>query len=201
MPPQVIAAVNELAGKLGYLPVDEEWGSPGRPADLRDPATIKGASPSPGTLPGDALVAGSGVLEQWLRSRLDSAGEQVASRWESCAAAKFQVVSRAVTGGSEAQWVVDITARTVTPDDGRDEDVAWSVLAYPETWQAVQARGVNLMTALRRSDLRYCAAGEDSPESAQTRVAMLADLLGLSSRERAEALPEDTAAPATAVAL
>ena len=199
--PQVIAAINELVGNLRYLPVDEQWGSPGRPADPRDRATIKGAPPSPGTLPGAAPVPGSQALERWLRARLASAGEQVTSRWESCAAGKFQVVSRAVTGGSEAQWVVDITARTVTPDDGRDDDLAWSMLACPETWQAVQAGRVNLMTALRRSDLRYCASGEDSPVSAQTRVAMLADLLGLSSWKRAEALPGDTAAPATAAVL
>jgi hypothetical protein len=198
IPPPITDAINELTGKLGYLPVDPEWGSPGRPADPRDPATIKGASPSPGTLPGAALVPGSGALERWLRSRVDSAGEQVARRWESCAAGKFLVVSRAVTGGSEAQWVVDITARTVTPDDGEDEDVAWSMLAGPETWQAVQAGRVNLMTALRRSDLRYCATGEDSPVATQTRVAMLADLLGLSSWERAEAVSEDATAPATA---
>jgi len=197
IPPHVTAAINELAGKLGYRAVDDQWGSPGRPADPRDPATIKGVAPSPGSAPGAGPVPGSAELEEWLRSRLDSAAEQVASRWESCASGKFQVVSRAITGGSEAQWVVDITARTVTPDDGLDEDVAWSMLACPETWQAVQAGRVNLMTALRRSDLRYCGAGEDSPVSTQTRVAMLADLLGLSSWKMAEARPEDAATPAT----
>jgi hypothetical protein len=198
--PQVTAAINELAGKLGYRPVDEQWGGPGRPADPRDPATIKGGPPSPGSALSAGPVPGAAELEEWLRSRLDSAAEQVAGRWESCASGKFQVVSRAVTGGSEAQWVVDITARTVTPDDGRDEDVAWSMLACPETWQAVQAGRVNLMTALRRADLRYCGADEDGPVSTQTRVAMLADLLGLSSWERGEARPEDAAAPATAAA-
>jgi hypothetical protein len=121
----------------------------------------------------------------------------LASRWESCATGKFQVVSRVATGGSEAQWVVDITTRTVTPDDGRDEGVGWSMLACPETWQALQAGRDNLMTALRRSDLRYCAAGEDSPVSVQTRVAMLADLLGLSSWESAEAPPLDARASVT----
>jgi hypothetical protein len=71
------------------------------------------------------------------------------------------------------------------------------MLACPETWQALQAGRDNLMTALRRSDLRYCAAGEDSPVSVQTRVAMLADLLGLSSWESAEAPPLDARASVT----
>jgi sulfotransferase family protein len=189
IPQDVTAAINELTEKLGYLPVDEQWGSPGRAADPRDPATIKGPPPSPGFAPGAGPPAGSWALEQWLRSRLGSAGQQVASRWESAAAGKFLVVSRAVTGGSEAQWVVDVTARTITPDDGEDEGVAWSMLGSPETWQAVQDGRVNLLAALRRSDLRYCAAGEENPLAPQSRVAMLADLLGLSSRDHEGAAP------------
>jgi len=195
--PQVTAAINELAGKLGYLLVDEQWGSPGRLADPRDPATVNGSSPSPGLLPGAAPVPGSGALEQWLRSRVDSAGEQVARRWESCAAGRFVVVSRAVTGGGEAQWVVDMTSGTVAPDDGQNDGVSWSLVASPETWQAVRAGRVNLATAMRRSDLRYCGAGEDSPVLVETRVAMFTDLLGLSSWRAAAAAPE-AAAPAVA---
>ena len=35
--PQVRAAINELCGKLGYLPVDDNWGTADQPADLRVP--------------------------------------------------------------------------------------------------------------------------------------------------------------------
>jgi protein-tyrosine sulfotransferase len=199
IPPQITDAINDLTGKLGYLPVDAEWGSPGRPADPRDPATVNGSLPSPSLLAGAVTVPGSDALEQWFRSRVESSGGQVARRWESCAADRFVVVSRTVTGGSEAQWVVDVTSRTVAPDDGQDEDVAWSLLASPETWQAIGEGRVNLLTAMRRSDMRYCAAGEDNPVLAQTRVAMLTDLLGLSSWSAAAAAPE-AAAPAMATA-
>jgi len=192
IPPQVTAAINELAGKLGYLPVDAEWGSPGRPADPRDPATITG----PPDCAAGGPVPGAAALEAWLRSRLETVGKQVASQWESSAGGKFLVVSRMVTGGSEAQWVVDVTARTIRPDDGQDEDVAWSVLGSPETWQAIRARDANLQAALRRSDLRYCPAGESGPLLAQERIAMLADLLGLSSWRPAAAVPGDETAPA-----
>jgi hypothetical protein len=198
IPPQVTAAINELTGKLGYLPVDAEWGSAGRPADPRDPATVKGA-PSAGIVPGGAAVPGSAALELWLRSSLESVGEQVASRWEKSATEKFQVVSRAVTGGGEAQWAVDVPARTVRPDDGVDEDVAWSMLASPDTWQAIQAGRVNLLAAMRRAELRYCAADDDTLLS-QTRVAMLADLLGLSSWRPAAAEPQNSATPVAATA-
>jgi hypothetical protein len=204
-----------LTARLGYPPVDEQWGSPGRPADPRDPATIKDPEALADDVADGAAVPGAAALEQWLRSRLETAGEQAASRWQSCAAERFLLVSRAA-GGSEAAWMVDVMARSLTPDDGgddtpddgQDDDVTWSVLASPQTWQAVQAGQANLQGALRQSHLRYCPAGQDGPVLAQTRIAMLADLLGLSSwrptaaalPEEAAATPEDAAAPATAVA-
>jgi len=193
IPPPVATAINELAGRLGYLPVDDQWGGPGHPADPRDPATVK-APPPLGILPGP--VPGSGALEQWLRSRLKAVGEQVASRWESSAAGRFLVVSRTVTGGSQAQWVVDVPARTAIPDDGSDEGLAWSVLGSPEAWQAIRDGDANMQAALRRSDMRYCPAGEDSPLLAQDRIGMLTDLLGLSSWALAGAMPGDGAEPA-----
>jgi hypothetical protein len=200
IPLPITAAINELAAKLGYLPVDEQWGSPGHPSDPRDPATVNSPPPPSGILPDQERVPGSTALEQWLRSRVEHDGEQVAGRWESCAADRFVVVARALTGGIEAQWVVDIASRTVVPDDDeRDEDVAWSLLASPETWQALQAGQVNLHAAMRRADLRYCAAEEDSSVLAQTRVAMLSDLLGLSSWERAQA-PSEAAVAVVATA-
>jgi Sulfotransferase family len=196
IPPQITEAINELTGKLGYLPVDSEWGSPGRPADPRDPATISGPSPAPGLQPG-AAAPGSDGLGQWLRSRVESAGQRVARRWATCAGGKFVVVSRTVTGGGEAQWVADIASRTVAPNDGQDEDAAWSLLASPETWQAIRAGRVNLATAMRRSEMRYCSAGEDSPALAQTRVAMFTDLLGLSSWRAAPEATGAAVAPVT----
>jgi Sulfotransferase family len=204
IPPQVAAAVNELAGRLGYLPVDGEWGTPGRRADPRVPSTVKNPAPPPV----GGAAAGSGMLPEFLRSRLEGVDERFTSRWASCAAGKFLAVSRTVAGGSEARWLVDVGARTVTADDGpagddgeqADDDVAWSILGSPEAWQAVLGGQLNLHTALRRCDLRYCTTGEDSPQLTQTRVAMLADLLGLGSWRQADAARQDTAAPAAAAA-
>ena len=110
-------------------------------------------------------------------------------------------MSRTVTGGSETQWVIDVTARTVSPGNDSDEDVAWSMLGSPETWQALQDGDVNLQAALRRSDMRYCPADEDSPLQAQARTAMLADLLGLSSWTPAAAAPESKAELAAVAAV
>ena len=46
--PPLLEAINEMAGKLGYLPVDGDWGTTEPPADLRVPIT---------TPPADADVA------------------------------------------------------------------------------------------------------------------------------------------------
>jgi hypothetical protein len=197
IPPPVTAAINELAGKLGYLPVDEGWGTPGRPTDPRVPGTIRRPVPPPR----DEPPPGSGPLLDMLRSRIQGTDDQFASQWQSRAAGNFLVVSRAPGDGSEAQWVVNPATRTITADDKQaDSDVEWSVLGSPETWQEVLNGHVNLYAALRRCDLRYCASGEDSPLVMQTRVAMFANLLGLGSRELADAVSEDTAGLAAAVA-
>jgi hypothetical protein len=199
--PPVADAINELAGKLGYLPVDADWGTPGRPADPRVPRTIDSLAPPPGLPPRDRSAPGPLPLPEILRSRLESAGEQLASRWDSCAAGKFLVVSRIVAGGGEARWLVDVATQTITADDEQaDDDAEWSILGSPETWQVVLAGQVNLHTALRRCDLRYCASGEDSPLITQERVAMFADLLCLGAWGQAGAAPRDTAVPVAAAA-
>ncbi len=196
--PPVTAAINELTAALGYLPVDTDWGTPGRPSDPRAPDTIRSPAPPPRLLSRGRPAPG--LLPGVLRSQVAGARQDFASRWEPCATQKFLVVSRAVADGSEAQWLVDVAAGTVTADDGQDGDAEWSILGSPQAWQAILDGQVNLHTALRRCDLRYCGSGEDSPLVTQTRVAMLADLLGLGSWGRPNAAPLDTAAPVAAAA-
>ena len=41
IPPPITEAINELTGTLGYLPIDQEWGTSRRPADPRVPGTGK----------------------------------------------------------------------------------------------------------------------------------------------------------------
>lgn len=64
---------------------------------------------------------------------------------------------------------------------------------------------VNLHVALRHCELRYCSTGEDGPLATQTRVAMLADLLGLGSWPQAgtasQAMGATAAAEDAAVAM
>jgi protein-tyrosine sulfotransferase len=207
IPPPITAAVNELAGKLGYLPIDQEWGTPGRPADPRVPGTAK--IPAVLAASSEPPAGAAGLLEESLRARLADISDRFTSRWSTGLADKFLVACRTpAAGGSEFQWVVDLAARTVTredpeaadagPADADPDDVGWTMLGSPEAWQAVLAGQVNLHVALRRSDLRYGSAGDDSPVAAESRVSMLADLLGLSPWQQADGTRADLTGAALA---
>jgi len=197
VPPGLIAApvktaINELMAELGYLPIDDEWGTPGQTADPRVPDTILSRKMplSGGPAPE------SKELEETLRARIESADMALAGQWESVANEKFLIVSRTATGGSETQWLVDPAARTIAiediddgpaddsaadnPEQEREEDdVTWSILGTPQSWEAVLSGQLNLHAALRHNDLRYCPADTDSSLVSQTRIRMLGDLLGL----------------------
>jgi hypothetical protein len=195
--PQVTEAINELAATLGYLPVDAEWGTPGRAADPRVPDTIRGRA----TSSAGGSAPGAQALEEGLRARLESTGERVAGQWEPCPDKKFLLVARTASGGAETQWLVDAAARTITMEAAEDhtaddhevddqqnddDDVTWSILGTPQTWDAVLSGQLNLQSALRHNELRYCPAGDDSPIVSQTRIEMLADLFGLGKRVRTD---------------
>lgn len=185
-------AINELTAELGYLPVDEEWGAPGRAADPRLPESIPGQTAPVSVGPAPESEA----LEECLRIRLKGSGQHPNRQWESCAAEKFLIVSRAATGGGETQWIVDAATRSITveldkddetdSDEPNEDDVTWSILGSPETWRSVLDGRLNLQAALRHNDLRYCPLGSEGPLVSQTRITMLGDLLGLGAWAQAD---------------
>jgi hypothetical protein len=64
--PQLLAVMNELAGRLGYLAVDDDWGTTQPPADLRVPVTLATARPDAGDAEmaqgeGNATAAAAGA--------------------------------------------------------------------------------------------------------------------------------------------
>jgi Sulfotransferase family len=206
IPEPVTQAINELTGKLSYLPVDGKWGTAAVPADLRvdgsrSPALAAGAPI--GELPGSAVVGDS--LSAGL-ARVDSGFTQ---RWGACASESFMVVAMppAGAGGSrESRWRVDLTAGTVTAVAAvaadatgtvtEGEDTAWDIVGSVDAWQAVLAGRANLGVAMRRCELRYCETGEAEPVAADLRIGMLAELLGIAPSWQAAAQLADRT-PAT----
>jgi len=62
IPPHLIAAMNEMAAKLGYLAIDGDWGTSEPPADLRVPISAPTAAPEPGAA-GEAGTAEPGATQ------------------------------------------------------------------------------------------------------------------------------------------
>jgi hypothetical protein len=228
IPPQLLEVMNELAGRLGYLPVDGDWGTTEPPADLRVPIGPESARPEPGgggadqggeaaegsesgaagaepqpcasTEPEMAAAgiaaerrAAAQVVEGPLRSeRLGAAlrsGLTTASGAQSVMRVKPHInetfVAVAITKGAERSaeyWLVDLGQATVLPV-GREaqEGSDWDVIGTLDAWEDVIDHRMNLSVALRSCGLRYCDNGETTPPTADARIGILGQLLGLSS--------------------
>lgn len=192
IPPPVTQAISELTAKLGYLPVDEKWGTAAMPADMRVVDGQSGLDGAPAVaLPEPAIVGDR------LRAGLCRANGGFAQRWGHCSAESFTVVTMPPSGSTdtrESRWRVDLAAKTVTwlggTDDG-DDDTAWDIVGSADSWQAVLAGHANLGVAMRRCELRYCDTGQAGPVVADLRIDMLADLLALTPSWQVTLPPAD----------
>jgi Sulfotransferase family len=180
IPPPVLESINGLLGKLGYVAVDETWGTGEMPAGLL-------------TSDGDALAAAqsapvpeAGMLAERLTAGLTRIDDAFADRWRDRVAEAFTVVIREPGTSSPVSWRVSLGERTVTREAGVtaaavDEagDTEWGMAGSARAWLEVLAGRVNLSVALRRNELRYCDFGENEPFVAEDRIALLAAFLGL----------------------
>lgn len=188
IPPQVRQALNGLTEKLGYLPVDEKWGTAAVPSDLR---TV--GHGCRGGAARAAEPAGSGVIGGRLRTALTRVDTEFTRRWQACSKDAFMIVvmpSAAAGAGPESRWRVDLAGRTVTVltrAEAEDDDTAWDIVGSDDAWLAVLDGHTNLGVALRHCDLRYCDTGEGGPVLGSVRLDMLAELLRLTPPWRADA--------------
>jgi Sulfotransferase family len=192
----VLDGINELAGKLDYLAVDNEWGTSEPPADLRVAATGEDAAveAEPGHLavaradlggPAAALPANPPACSELLRARLEASLDEVtpqtAGRWqphETETMVAIWIPGNPDTPGEH--WLVDLRARTVTfASRAAQEKSDWDVIGSGDAWEQVIAGKVNLSVALRACQLRYCDGSDYDPVTADERIAILADLLAL----------------------
>jgi hypothetical protein len=225
--PPLLGAINDMAGRLGYLAVDGDWGTTEPPGDLRVPITLPPAAeaaggeapgtdgtaapaaadatatpdtPAPDTAapggpgqdsapkkkPTPAVITGplhSAQLGEQLRAAVTAAGDGVtaAQRWGPHSGETLVVV--AITKDVERlaeYWLVDLGDNTVTlVTQEAQEDSDWDMIGSVDAWQRVLDRQVNLSVALRSCALRYCDNGEATPLAADSRIAIIGQLLGL----------------------
>jgi hypothetical protein len=191
MGPALMATVNEMAARLGYVPVDKAWGIAAVAPDVRLPGT--------GPAPAGAASSGNGDAPPGLRmmaarllsgmARLDG---QFASLWQPCSRDVFLVTVTAPGGGGiAARWRVDLAAAAITSASGlgpgETGGAQWDIIGSADTWKQVLDGGVNLSVAFRIRQLRYCDTGDVGAAVPGIRVAMLGELLGITVWPPAEA--------------
>jgi hypothetical protein len=129
-----------------------------------------------------------------LQSGLRGLGDSFDAGWKPYSEESFVLVALAPSDtDGDAWWLVDPAARKVLSGSGTcGEDARWTVIAPAATWEQVIRDGLNIGTAFRRQGMRYQDRGDGPPGSviAESRVAMLGDLLGITSwRPGAPAVP------------
>lgn len=207
IPPPVLESMNELLDKLGYVQVDETWGTADMPASLL-------VSSARGTAQGHDQgrpLPGAEALVSRLAAGLAQFDAGMAARWEAHTAENFMVVIRQ-QHSIPWVWTVDLSERKVisaaaaagtaerSDANGAGEDGAeadWSIVGTAETWLRLLDGELNMSTALRRNELRYCDYGENDFFVGEARISLLAALLGTPALTDSAAL---AGGPAPAVA-
>lgn len=178
--PHVLDQMNEMAAQLGYLQVDGQWGTTASPGDVRvgDEPTVAARGNEHGADGPGAVLVG-----QRLRSGIARLDGEFARRWGPEADPPFGIIISPAGHGVQVRWRVDLATRCVTrPADDEEDGTEWDVVGSDQVWEAVLEGSVNLGTALRKHELRYCDTGDDErPFGAEARIDMLGDLLGLAT--------------------
>jgi hypothetical protein len=180
------ATVNALAGPLGYRCIDGNWGMAARPGDLRVMADGQ-AMPPPTAVRGSAgpVPAGSLLVSERLQNGLRSMDGLFADGWKPYSGESFALVALAPSSADgDVWWLVDLATRKILTGSGNcDDDGLWSIIAPAATWEQVIRDGINIGTAFRRHGMRYQDKGDGGPGSvaAESRVAMMGDLLGITA--------------------
>jgi hypothetical protein len=187
IPPPVLKSVNGLLEKLGYVTVDEKWGTADMPARLLAPTGDEDEGPaiSEGHVPSPE----ASVLADQLTAGLARVDDAFGCRWQERIKEAFTVTIRQPNSPVPVTWRVDLGDRTIIredelPTDAPDEPAddansGWGVVGTAQSWLEVLAGQLNLSVALRRNELRYCDFDEDDGVVAEERIALLAAFLGL----------------------
>jgi hypothetical protein len=211
IPPPVLAQINELAAKLGYLPVDGLWGTCEPPADLRVLVRPGDGEPSAAGAGGeggedDRELAGAGHSADLASARPAAASavigpvhsRELGARllaglaklrdegdWQrdEHQAEKFVVVSIPADPGEPAEhWLVDLKAPAVSfASRAAQEGSDWDVIGSASAWEQVLAGRLNLSVALRACQIRYCDGDDSSPMASDRRIGLLAAMLALAN--------------------
>jgi hypothetical protein len=197
----VLITMNELAAKIGYRTVDGSWGTAAPPADMRVsgfdavPGSVDAVPGSVDAVPGQELEplprpeppspdpAQVGLLGETLRTGLAQVTAELSAKWGPQAEETFVVIAVPPRPAIGAEyWLVDLKAGTVRPASHEEQEKSdWDVVGAADAWSKVISRKLNLNVAIRSCQLRYCDEAGAGPITADTRMSILADLLGIAT--------------------
>ena len=171
----VLAQVNDLAGELGYLAIDDGWGTSAPPADVR----VSPAAPAAAVGPLGPVISKS--VGRRLETGMASSHPVSAERLTSLGGETMVAVCIAADPCQPSEhWLVDFGSRAVRfASRDAQENSDWDIIGSVEVWEDVIAGKQNLSVAFRSGQLRYCDRDESGPMTAESRLRVLADLLGL----------------------
>jgi protein-tyrosine sulfotransferase len=182
--PEVTATINDLAGKLGYVPLTKEWGIAALAPDLRQPGTGPLAADAQ-PLPGSRMTwSGSWPMARRLEAGLARIDERFIRQWRPYSAEAFLVTVISPAADTHARWRVDLAARTLRAiDAGRADEMhaSWEIIGSAEMWEQLMSGVTNLSVAFRRRQVRYSDSGNTGPTVPAQRIGMIADLLGITT--------------------
>jgi hypothetical protein len=126
-----------------------------------------------------------------LLSGLATLDDQFTQQWQPWSQEIFLVTVTTPGGGAvAARWRVDLATRVVTSASalppGDTAGSRWDIVGSADVWKQVLDGGANLSVACRNRQLRYCDTGDVAPAVPGLRVAMLGELLGISSWQPVE---------------
>jgi hypothetical protein len=171
----------EAADKSGQTePAGSGQPGPGRPEPAVEPARPEPAGQATtAALPDWALA-----VDERVRAGLAGVGEQFGrAHGPRATESVLLFVNGPAWADGDAWWRLDLAAGTVSAGLGEaGQDGDWSLTGSAQAWARLLTGQANLGVAFRRGDLRYADKGDAGAGSigADTRVAALTDLLGLS---------------------
>jgi hypothetical protein len=188
--PTLLVTVNDLASKLGYMPIDGAWGTSAPPDDLRVASTGAGTPRPPRTAnraDNDQAQPTAercpALLGEQLTAGLASARADQTAKWGPHATESFVAMATPGRAATDVEyWLVDLEAGTVTTASREAQEKSdWDIVGSFDAWERIIGNELNLNVALRSCQLRYCDEAEAGPVAADTRLSILACLLGVAN--------------------
>jgi hypothetical protein len=179
IPAPLLAAVNELLGKLGYATVGEDWNEQGsRPVLRPQQATGVAAVSRPEAAvvaPDPELDKLDKIMTERITARLAACGARTAGR-----SGQIAFTAHSVNGSvHELTWHVDLDQGALTRSADAAGESAWRISGDGKAWLSVLSGQTNLGVAFRRGELRPGKVPEGSGLRRDSQLGILADLLGL----------------------